>query len=543
MSRPPIGILERYCSGLPAKYWDVSDEQTRDTPGIRKLGGTAMTLLGDLGRLNRRSLVKPKRKPCMFFKGFYLSRGKEVSDIPTYRNADFSGEEAYSAFAKYAHPEPTLTSEQAQDFDMACSWMKTHFWPSMAKSRVLTFEEVLAGTDQSGSPGFPWNQYNSTCDQFVISDDYMYVEKYWQQSRKSLDGAFCVWNSFLKEELRKISKIEAGDIRQINGCPVEFKLAMNRYCLDMNERFYRGHLQTASCVGVNKFRGGWNRVYGKLAAHPVGLCADVKKWDSHYPRMLFEAVRDFRFECLDTKHQTRTNWDQFKNLYEQIIRSPTILSWGEVLETRLGNPSGSPNTVVDNTLGLFALVAYCWIRSCRAQGHQRDYVDFCDNVRLCLYGDDNTYSGSPRGMSTLSAEFVKRFSMELGFEVKFEHDEPQPIEALDFLSSRFYRVSGDMVVPIPLDSNKAIASMAFRGDGTALGAWSRACAHRINSFFDRSSFRVADDFCWWLRAKLNQAHGNSIEWMRAQAEFLSESDIFNLYTGAEQGRTESCKPI
>lgn len=468
------------------------------------------------------------------FMRWYATQGKDINDIKTWRNTEYSGIEAYTAFAKYNHPEPELSGDVSEALGIAVGWMHNQFGMYMTGSSVLSAQQVIDRTEASGSPGYPWNLYHKTCEEFYQSEDVTHLDRYWDNAR-SLDGSFCIWNSFLKEELRKITKISQGDIRQINGCPVEFKVAMNRYCLDQNELFYKSHLKTASCVGIVKFHGGWNRLYKKLCRHPKGFAMDVKRWDSHFPRCIFEAIARFRFTCLARAFQTREHAARFHNLYEQIIKSATVMSWGEVIQTRLGNPSGSPNTVVDNTLGLYILISYCWIRACQEDGSDIEYHTYQSEVVTALYGDDNTFTASEIGLKLLNPDSVKRFALELGFNVTADSDVPLPVLELDFLSSNFKKLPNGFVVPKPKDPEKAKASLAFRSDREAKTSWSRACSHRINSFYEREIFDIADSYCKHLRDYLDSALGDDLEWLRLKNEYLSELRIHSLYTAAESG--------
>lgn len=491
-----------------------------------------MEFFNFVGSVSKHSLVKPKRKIDAYFRRWFANSGQAIEDIPEFRNAQFTGKESYTAFAKYSHPEPVLNDTQQLAFKTAVSWMARQFGPYMSGSVMLSADEVVFGTDGSGSPGFPWNTYSRTCEEFYHSADACELERYWAGC-DTPEGAFCIWNSFLKEELRKLEKIEAGDIRQINGCPVEFKIALNRFCLDQNEKFYDSHLSTASAVGIVKFHGGWDRLYKKLAKFPMGFAMDVKRWDSHFPRVLFESIREFRFSRLAPAYRTRANKQKFDNLYEQIIASATVLNWGEVVQTRLGNPSGSPNTVVDNTLGLYALLCYVWVRACQDVGTEPDYMVFQDQVVPALYGDDNTFSASEMGLDMLRPTQFKVYAQELGFTVTADSDEPCSVMELDFLSSTFVKSGCGIIVPKPKKPMKALASMAFRGDGDPLNTWSRACSHRINSFFEPKVFEQADSFCQFLLKVLDRAMGDSIEWHRRKAEYLSEASIYKLYCSIE----------
>jgi len=496
-----------------------------------------MSKLDYLGYVQKRSEVSQKRVDDLEFRKYFsVKEGKNVDDIPEWRNTTFTGNESYTAFAKYAHDEPELDGEMRTALGLAAKWMTNEFYGSMSDSVLLNQEQVILGTDGRNSPGFPWNKWHSSCNDFYQSDDAFLLDDYWNRC-ETADGAFTIWNSFLKEELRKRHKIEIGDIRQINGCAVEFKTAMNRFCLNMNERFYDSNLYTASCVGLVKYHGGWDRLYRKLAKHKDGFALDVKRWDSHFPRVMMEIIRDFRWECLSSMWRTDDNRRRFDNLYEQIIASATVMNWGEIIRTRLGNPSGSPNTVVDNTLGLYMLVAYCYIRSSRDRGHEPTYYEFCCNISLALYGDDNTFSGSPEGLEVLNFETMHRFASELGFEVTDGGSKsPRPIKELDFLSSSFYEIEGGFIVSRPKTTHKALASMAFRYDGCPLNAWARACSHRLNSFYDPEAFRVADGYCQWLIKILNQraeAEGWEDEWRAVRAQYKTERDLRWLYCSCE----------
>lgn len=528
---PASGSFGLWLESLPAKYQHIAISQKRgETPGLKKIRHD-LDCLDVIGHVNKHSLPKPKRKVDDEFRRWYHDRGEDIDAIKMWRNANFTGEEAYTAFAKYNHPEPDLSGRTGEAFRLATSWMATHFYPYMCTSDLLNFHQVIDGTEGSGSPGFPWNTSYKTCEEFYASDDFDIVYAYWDRSRYD---AFCVWNSFLKEELRKIAKIEQGDIRQINGCPVEFKLAMNAYCLNQNQKFYDSHLSTASAVGINKFHKGWDALFHKLSRFPSGYALDVKRWDSHFPRCLFERIRDFRFSCLSQQHQTPEHHQRFTRLYEQIIRSATVMSWGEVIATRLGNPSGSPNTVVDNTLGLYALVAFCWIRSCQEAGLETDYGNFQEEVVMALYGDDNTFTASEGGLQLLSPTLVKRFALELGFVVTSDSEVPKPVMELDFLSSRFHRLPNGLVVWKPKDPEKAKASLAYRGDGNLFTTWSRACAHRINSYWEASVYEIADQFCRHLLHRIDAVVGKSDrEWQRLKPEYLSDHQIYKLFTTAE----------
>jgi hypothetical protein len=167
-----------------------------------------------------------------------------------------------------------------------------------------------------------------------------------------------------KEELRSAEKLAAGKLRQINGSPIELSIAMNRYYLDMNNRFLASHGKTWSAVGMNIYAGGWDTLVKRIGKHDSGWALDEKSYDASLIAPLLYGVRDFRCSCVKDSipHQERRAaklaTDTF---YDEVVASVAITPIGELLQKMKGNPSGCTNTTVDNTLILFALLCYCWL--------------------------------------------------------------------------------------------------------------------------------------------------------------------------------------
>ena len=376
-----------------------------------------------LRAVDRKSTVAAKRQADADFVLFEIDRNKSLVSLP-FLNSDISGKHAYTAFSKYDHPEPELSEQQLASVNLAASWMTCEFGPQIGLTEVMSEADVIASTDGSRSPGFPWNNLYPTCNEFYVGAHSDEPAKLWD--RAAAGRQMVIWNSFLKEELRAEHKVLSGDTRQINGCPVDFKVCMNRYCLDFNNKFYNAQLKTPSAVGMDVFHGGWDALYRKLSVHPTGYCADVQRWDSHFPRVLFERIKRFRWECLapNCQEDVVAHYKRFDNLYENIIESATVMPWGEVVQTKLGNPSGSPNTVVDNTLGLYMLFCYSYIEKCKESGVHPAKAEFDEHVCAVLYGDDNTFSVSEDPPVPFGVSDVVRFADDLGYLVTTDTEEP-----------------------------------------------------------------------------------------------------------------------
>jgi len=79
------------------------------------------------------------------------------------------------------------------------------------------------------------------------------------------DCIVSLWMVSQKYEMRKKKKLdqEVAEIRTFVVSPFEHVVSMNRFCLDMNMRFYRAGAQEKvfSFVGRSKYKGGFNNLY------------------------------------------------------------------------------------------------------------------------------------------------------------------------------------------------------------------------------------------------------------------------------------------
>lgn len=487
-----------------------------------------------LGRVERRSNVSVKRHPELPFVFHELDKGGGVLVELPFLNSDVSGNNAYTAFAKYDHPEPVLTDSQVSSLNLAATWMECEFGPQIGQTEILDPDVVIQMTDSTKSPGFPWNGCYSTCAEFYESVHFGEIAKLWDRSAQGQQ--MVMWNSFLKEELRAKHKVFSGDTRQINGCPVDFKVCVNQYCLDFNEKFYASKLITPSAVGMDCYHGGWQFLYNKLNVHKTGYCADVKRWDSHFPRCIFDRIIRFRWESLveASRGDLATHYKRFHNLYENIIKSSTVMPWGEVVQTTLGNPSGSPNTVVDNTLGLYILLCFSYIEKCKFLGVQPCKSTFTADVVSVLYGDDNTFTVDEESTVPFGVADCIEYSKLLGFVVTTDTLEPRPTYELDFLSKNFVKLSNGMIVFKPKHDLKAQSAMRYRGNSKVNFAdFTRACAFRTLTYYDPEHFKLIDSFARSRMEFYNSLYPFDKEWLSVRPQYLTRAQLTRLFCGVE----------
>jgi len=137
------------------------------------------------------------------------------------------------------------------------------------------------------------------------------------------------------------------------------------------------------------------------------------------------------------------------NLYDQIINSCVMLEDGVCLSKVCGNPSGSPNTIVDNTLINYFLFAYAWFDL----NPESLLEDFDENVVMNLFGDDNLFSFNPDSDFVFPLDEVCGIlERDLGFVYRSEFSDYVDCMTLSFLSH----------LPLPYEGSIVPALDGFR---------------------------------------------------------------------------------
>lgn len=265
----------------------------------------------------------------------------------------------------------------------AQAWTRRRFFTHM-QAPLSTHEEVIANMDFSTSPGYPYNQFYGSKAELIESHGSLWLQKAYDHfiTKQPYAG---VWKQSLKTELRPVGK----DPRGILSDSMDQVYIKSRFFLGQNLGFYSSVFRTPSAVGISREHGEWHALYTALSVFDRGSDMDYRKFDSGMIRALLEGVRDLRKAAIpDYQAWARPMLDP---LYESIIQSVTVLSSGDVWQKEGGNPSGSVNTVVDNTLVCDTLHNYAFI----ALNPGRSFEDMEKNVVHFVYGDDNTYTWSP----------------------------------------------------------------------------------------------------------------------------------------------------
>jgi len=396
---------------------------------------------------------------------------------------------------KYAKPCPGSVDMEA--LQLASNWLHKHFFPIMCNSVEMTHDEAWTLLDKTASAGYPWSLKYPTKNAFYAAGGSSILDAFWEKLEEG-DAWSPIWTDAVKAEIRPIDKVLNNKLRTFCASPVEHVHACARACGDMNAKFYnfanRHQKGFWSCVGMSKFYRGWNSLANRLLrdGFNLGISLDVSEYDSSVNVFIFNIIRLFRQRC------NPSNANKITTLYREIINTLMILCDGTLMRKSTGNPSGSENTVVDNTLGLYLLLSYCFIVQYKRRfGSYPTYSLFTQNVEAALYGDDNTFTASTWFWSWFDLKEMRSDALSLGFKLTADNDDfvPKPLSELTFLSQRFH-FETHLSIWVPVPSKSRIISSMLYGSAQRDMRFSllRASALLIEGYFNVAVRAILQNF-------------------------------------------------
>jgi len=457
-----------------------------------------------------------------------------------------NGDAALKSAAKYQRGRPTLPKKkQVLAFNKAVGMMKQHFGPWMMGADVISQDEAIMSLDMTTSCGKVWsNQFKTKKEFFDWGGAKPWLSEDWIRLLVQEDY-LAIYGNALKEELRLVEKIEENSTRTFTAGPVEMTVHGNRLFLHQNQMFYASHLCTSSTVGLNTWRGGWDQLIKKLSFFQNGYALDESAYDSSLFNAILWAVAEFRADCLakPTCHfpvehagceecrEYLDNQHRVKVYYRNLIHTCISLFTGTVVMKNGGNPSGSCNTIVDNTLCLYILLAYAWCRTAPAE--MQTYEIFDDHTRFALCGDDNTWTVSDEAHVWYNGKSVIEVWKELEIVTTTDTLEPRKPEDLDYLSATTMQLDG-LWVP-RYNTKKLMSSLKYsKKPGPPMKLVKAAALFMVgytNVAF-REYVRLYIQFLLRKYSFLDQGDDAlCVEWRAAKQNLTPDQNIRALYTG------------
>lgn len=479
-------------------------------------------------------------------------------------------------YSRNLYPEQQC-AQYHQQFKRALEATKKRFQIALAGAQVMSPEAVVSELDMQKSCGSPWREIFHTKKEFFDSnfvgrpvgfDPWTVISQF----DKSLDNEntafYTFWLDKLKDEIRTNEKVAENKIRTFNCAPIEVVVAMNELCLEMNQFLYMEgeKLTNWSTVGMTKYLGTWDRMIKKHLA--IGQCnsfsSDGGQWDSRMSAFLLWAVCEMRCHWGDYSEVSR---GRLRMLYRLLISRVVHGEWGDLIWLFIGNPSGSSNTITDNTLGHAFLWNLTWFilrevenQRLRDAGKSIDdqipptqsYQD--KNFCLSLCGDDSLFTISDRILSWFNATRIMQTMASWGTIQEIESLEPKPANECVYTSNTSELLS-DQWLPCP-DFDRVLGGAVEAGKAhpSCIGGrmeltdprWTllRLYAIRIESWGSSRCRRFFKDLIeqfhkdhkqLFLDTPSEQKVHEGVTWGDVRSVWKSDLELFWLYTGRESG--------
>jgi len=439
-------------------------------------------------------------------------------------------EAAYKSMSKYAKDVLPMTQKQITSMNLAWEMTDQHFGQYMQGARIKTVGEVVNDLDKSSSSGFPFNdKFPKKKDLFENDPEIMdFLEKDWDNLKNS-EYAFC-FTSSLKEEIRPAEKTLQNKIRTFTAGAVDGTVHGNRLFSDMNEKMNAGYLRSASGVGMSPMKGNWEKLYQKLNIFRHGYALDESEYDSSLRAYMMWGCARMRWNQYREEDKTPDNLQRLKVYYRNLINSLVITPEGVIVMKLGGNPSGSCNTINDNTLILYTLMAYAWVMLCD-HVDEYTYTEFEINTSKILVGDDNTWTVSEKAHRFYNGRSVINVWKDIGVVTTTDSLEPRRAIDLDFLSAKTLLYKGK-AIPV-YDRTKLMTSLLYSETKSQSPAYTllRAAALLQNGWSDTQFRRFCREFIAWMFEHFDDICYSDEDWIQAKSAILSDQRLESLYMG------------
>ncbi len=439
---------------------------------------------------------------------------------------------AYKSLSKYGKDVLPMSEQDVKDMNLAWTWTEKHFGVYMHTSRVVSLEEAISRLDMSSSTGAPFNLHYPTKKELFEKDPGIraWLESDWERLAVD-DNWTCICTNALKEEMRTDAKLEENSIRTFTAMPLDDTVHGTREFVDMNEKMYDSHLKTASAVGMSPLKGNWDRLYRKLKKFRKGYALDESQYDSSLRCYMMWGCAVLRWKMLRSEDQTAANLQRIKTLYRNFINTLILTPEGLLVLKKTGNPSGSCNTIADNTLILYTLLAYAWIKRSRGKEEMESYEAFEEETAKALVGDDNTWTVSDEAHEFYNAKTVISTWKDLGVTTTTDSMEPRCPEDLDFLSAQTVFLDG---VAVPLyERAKLMNSLLYapRKNITPATTLERTAAMLSIGWTDIPFRKFCREVIEWLLIKYDPILYDDPRWILAKCQIQTDAIYYRLFTG------------
>lgn len=324
------------------------------------------------------------------------------------------------------------------------------------KDSIVGFNdlEYYDSIDLNTSAGWPWNlnekkvkkdfikvvrDRHSKVISCEIDEGLLAVMERNRELREQGIRPFTVFLDWLKDERRKEKKLLLKDgTRIFSLCPMDLLIQLRQFTLDFSASFMKYRERTESAVGIVVDGPEWSRLANKLLCNsPNIITGDFSDFG---PRLASQVVRA-AFEIIKRwyKHNNKQDdlfYIQLDVMCEEIANANHIMH-DFIYQVLCGAPSGSPLTVIINTLANMLYTRYVWFTIFP----NSDPKEYHKNVIAKFYGDDAIISINPTKSEQFNCQTIslvlKDFDIIYSDAGKSGTEKYTTIDKATFLKSGF----------------------------------------------------------------------------------------------------------
>lgn len=279
----------------------------------------------------------------------------------------------------------------------------------------------IDGINRSTSTGFP---HNTTKKKFLVSEpDELFpdgvevtteilseVEKI-QDCYDAGKRYKPIFTDSIKDEPRKVKKIEEGNNRVFSAAPLAFSLKVRQLFLPFVRILQSNKFLFMSAPGTNVHSKEWENIYKFLTTFGLKQLFDGD-YGTFDKTMCCEIIRDAFAIIIGICEEAGASEQQLTQMScaAEDICCAIKNSKGDLYEAFGGNPSGHPLTVIINCL---ANIIYLMFAYYRQYPEDRDFTNFFKYVHPMTYGDDNIVNVH-ESLSKFNFENVAKAMKEIG---------------------------------------------------------------------------------------------------------------------------------
>lgn len=371
----------------------------------------------------------------------------------------------YLDFAKWSNREipRSLDTPMWQAITKIQKFISVAMPPNRRTVSGPEYDEAIRRLDPLSSPGFPWNKKYKTRRNWVANEDHQAHVKWW------IKHGECIWNISPKEEIRKIAKLEADQVRDFMAGLVEENVICNIALADFSDYMNENWRLTPFTVGMSPMHGGWDFRIRRWPNH-ITKCSDVDgaKFDGSVESWCYDVLYYIVSPFLDDIDPVEiageivgTRRYLFLKLCERWKESICVFADGTGCWKWGCNPSGASWTIWVNTF-IMAFFRYWHIYDMIHTGELDIDPDEIDNYfNFDFHGDDSVQGACPGYEKYIDANRFNEWAETKGLLVRLTTDGSGLIHEVEYLSHNTIKVN-DIWLPVHKTPDKLMASAALK---------------------------------------------------------------------------------